>query len=97
MQNPVGPKTDQYSDGEVLASKALLDPHEQGDGVVGLEAEFGDEADGEQDLDVGQLADGPDGLIDGHGVEFVFVENFVVLQPKDVSNRCVCKKILRWI
>jgi hypothetical protein len=44
-----------------------------------LEADFGDEADGEQDLDVGLLADGPDGLIDGHGVEFGFVENFVVL------------------
>jgi hypothetical protein len=55
-----------------------------------LEADFDDEADGEQDLslDVGQLADGPDGLIDGYGVEFGFVENFVVLQRKGVSNRC---------
>jgi hypothetical protein len=64
-----------------------------------LEADFGDEADGEQDLslDVGQLADGPDDLIDGYGVEFGFVENFVVLLRKGMSNRCVCKKTLRWI
>jgi hypothetical protein len=46
---------------------------------------------------MGQLADGPDGVIDGHGVEFGFVENFVVLQRKSVSNRCVCKKTSRWL
>jgi hypothetical protein len=62
-----------------------------------LEDNFGDEADGEKDLDVGQLADGSNGLIDGHGVEFGLVENFVVLQRKGVSNWCVCKKTLIWI
>jgi hypothetical protein len=67
---------------------ALLDHHERGDGVVGLGADFSDKADVEQDLDVGQLADGLDGLIDGHGIEFGLVENFVVLQRKGVSNRC---------
>jgi hypothetical protein len=31
-------------------------------------------------LDVGQLADGPDGLVHSHDVKFVFGEDFVVLQ-----------------
>jgi hypothetical protein len=75
----LGPKIDEYSDGEVLPSEAILDPRERGDGVLGLEDYFSDKADGEQDLDVVQLADGQDVLIDRHGVEFGFVENFVVL------------------
>lgn len=57
-------EVDEDCEGHVFLAEALVEEFEVGGGVVGLEADFGDEVDDDDGLDVAQFEDAEHALVD---------------------------------
>lgn len=65
-------EVDEDGEGHVFLAEALVEEFEVGGGVVGLEADFGDQVDDDDGLDVAQFQDAEHALVDFEDAVAVF-------------------------
>jgi hypothetical protein len=78
-------EVDQDGQGEVFLAETFVEEFEVRDGVVGLEADFGDQVDEDEDLDVAELEDAAHGLVHLPNAVF-FPRSLLALENREAQG-----------